>query len=360
MLTAYDRAKYPFMKEAADHVRQMGLDISDLESDFFVPFLDRAEKRVQAALHDMSAYSKTQPRDEPKEYELEIFSFPIAVMLVVAAEESFIKSRYALAEAKRASALLDGEEKEKLFEITNNFEWNAKLVDDPSLQPYSFAISFPVFLRNATGFHDKNWKLVNHLLIDGEVYLTEREVSRLLEEEIRKYIESRLDTTIKSLPPALLERVNKLRELAAEKQEQIRLEQMPGRVVMEAFPPCIQSVYDHVSNGRPVSHLGRFGLTSFMISIGMSSEDVFNFFRSVSDFNERMTRYQVEHIAGTRGSGTKYTPPNCATLRTHGICVSRDPECRGAVNPLICYKRKLKKIPEEQPVEEPEPVADTE
>ncbi|MDG6222694.1 MAG: hypothetical protein IAX21_05290 [Candidatus Bathyarchaeota archaeon] len=346
------------MKDAADHVRQMGLDISDLESDFFVPFLDRAEKRIHDALLDMSAYSKTQPRDEPKDHEIEIFSFPIAIMLVVATEESFIKSRYALAEAKRASALLENEEKEKLLEITNNFGWNAKLVDDLSFQPYSFTVNFPIFLRNATGFHDKNWKLVNHLLVDGAVYLTTREVSRLLEEEVRKYIENRLDTTIRSLPPALFDRVNKLRELAAEKQEQIRLEQMPERVVMEAFPPCIKDVYNRVSAGRPVSHLGRFGLTSFMISIGMSSEDVFSFFRSVSDFNERMTRYQVEHIAGTRGSGTKYTPPNCATLHTHGICVSRDPECQGAVNPLICYKRKLKNIPEEQPVEEAESTTD--
>jgi len=70
-------------------------------------------------------------------------------------------------------------------------------------------------------------------------------------------------------------------------------------------------------------------------------------FTSVSDFNERMTRYQVEHIAGSRGSSTKYTPPNCDTLKTHGICVSHDKECVKAVNPLICYKRKLQKIPEE-------------
>jgi DNA primase large subunit len=336
----------------------MGLDISDLESDFFVPFLDRAEKRVREALLDLSEYSKTRPRDEPKEHEIELFSFPIAVMLVVASDESFIKNRYALAEAKRASALLEGEEKEKLLEITNNFEWNAKLVDDPALQPYSFSVNFAIFLRNATGFQDKNWKLVNHLLVDGDVFLMKREVSRLLEEEVRKYIENRLDSTIRSLPADLMERVNKLKEIAAEKEEQIRLDRMPDRIAMEAFPPCIQGVYDKVSAARPVSHLGRFALTSFMLSIGMSSEDVFNFFRSVSDFNERMTRYQVEHIAGTRGSGTKYTPPNCATLRTNGVCVSRDPECQGAVNPLICYKRKLKNIPEEQPAKEAESMPD--
>jgi DNA primase large subunit len=340
------------MKEAAEHVRELGLDINELESDFFVPFLDRAEKRVEDALLDVSAYAQTQPRDEPRRNEIEIFSFPIAVMLVVGTEDSFIKSRYALAEAKRASALLRDEKKEKLLEVANNFGWDARLVNDSSLQPYAFAVRFPVFLKNATGFHDTNWKLVNHLMVDGEVYLTGREVSRLLEEEVRKYIEGRVDMKIKSLPPAIMARVNRLRQLAAEKREQIQLEEMPDRVVIEAFPPCIKGVYDRVAAGRPASHLGRFALTSFMLSVGMSAEDVFKFFRSVSDFNERMTRYQVEHIAGTRGSGTRYTPPNCATLRTHGICISPEPECNRAVNPLVCYKRKLKNLPEEQSTDE--------
>jgi len=340
------------MKEAAEHVRDVGLDINELESDFFVPFLDRAEERVRNALLDVSAYARIQPQDEPRENEIEIFSFPIAVILVVGTEDSFIKSRYALAEAKRASALLRDEEKEKLLEVANNFNWDVRLVKDVSLRPYVFALRFPVFLKNATGFHDKNWKLVNHLLINGEVYLTEREVSRLLEEEVRKYIEGKLDTKIKSLPPNILARVNQLRQLAAKKREQIQLEEMPKRVVMEAFPSCIKGIYDRVAAGRPASHIGRFALTSFLLSIGMTAEDVFKFFRSVSDFNERMTRYQVEHIAGTRGSGTKYLPPNCATLRTHGICISPEDECTGAMNPLVCYKRKLRNLPEEKPADD--------
>jgi len=135
------------MKEAAEHVREVGLDINELESDFFVPFLDRAEKRVRNALLGVSAYAKTQPRDEPRENEIEIFSFPIAVMLVAATEDSLIKSRYSLAEAKRASELLKAEEKEKLLEVANNFNWDVRLVKDVSLRPYVFALRFPVFLK---------------------------------------------------------------------------------------------------------------------------------------------------------------------------------------------------------------------
>ena len=305
-------------------------------------------------MQDIDAFAKSKPIPDPKEYELEIFSFPMAIILAIGSDDSFIKSRYALAEAKRASALLNDEKKEQLLDIAKIFDWDIQLIEDNSFLPDVFTLGFQFFLKNSTGFHDSTWKLVNQKLINGKVCLTERKLSRLLEEEIRKYIENRLDAKINSLPPVLMDRVNNLRELSAMQQEKIRLEQMPERVVMEAFPPCIQDVYDRVSNARPVSHLGRFALTSFMLSIGMSPEDVFNFFRSVSDFNERMTRYQVEHIAGTRGSGTKYTPPNCATLRTHGVCINRVDECAGAVNPLVCYKKRLQAFPEEQPVEEAE------
>ncbi len=273
-------------------------------------------------------------------------------MLVAATEDSLVKSRFSLAEAKRASELLKDEKKEKLLDVANNFNWNIRLVEDVKLPHYVFAVRFPVFLKNATGFHDKNWKLVNHLLIDGEVYLTKREVSRLLEEEVRRYIEGKVDTKIKHLPQSINARVNQLRQHAAGKREKIQIEDMPKRVVIEAFPSCIKSVYDRVAAGRPASHIGRFALTSFLLNIGMTVEDVFKFFRSVSDFNERMTRYQVEHIAGTRGSGIKYIPPNCSTLRTHGICMSPEDECTGAVNPLVCYKRKLNNLSEEKPTDE--------
>lgn len=348
LLTAHDRVKYPFIEMSAEHVRGIGLDINDLESDFFIPFLDRAEKRVESALFKEFSKFEIKPLifTNEREKEIEIFSFPISVMLVAATEDSFIKNRYALSEAKRASELLQEEDKQKLLEIARAFKWDVKLLENE--YPYVITVRFQRFLKNSTGFHDTSWKLVNQKMLDGNIFLTKKKFSRLLEEEIRKYVEGRLDTKIKSLPPSIMVRVKRLKKKALDKQEQIRLEEMPERVEMEAFPSCVNDVYNRVAAGRPASHMGRFALTSFMLSIGMTSDDVFKFFRSVSDFNERMTRYQIEHIAGTRGSGTKYTPPNCNTLRTHGICISPEPECKGAVNPLVCYKKKLKALPEEK------------
>jgi len=308
--------------------------------------LNRAESRIEEAI-----LSRTISQKSPND-DIEISSFPIAVMMVAATADSLVKSRYALAEAKRVSELLKDEGKEKVMEIANNFNWKLRMVDgDINAPPYDFALHFKDFLKNATSFHDKKWKMVNRLLLNGEVYLTKSEASRLLEEEVRRYIEGKLDTKVGSLPESIMNCVNRLKQLAVEKRGEIRLEEIPKSVIMVAFPPCIKGVYDTIASGRPVSHIGRFALTSFLINIGMTVEDVVNFFRSVSDFDERMTRYQVEHIAGGRGSRTRYIPPRCDTLRTHGICHTTDEICKKIRHPLAYYRRRLKTIKTEVAVE---------
>jgi DNA primase large subunit len=103
----------------------------------------------------------------------------------------------------------------------------------------------------------------------------------------------------------------------------------------------LQTLYQAFSSGRHLSHIGRFTLTSFLVSIGMPSEKVIELFKNISDFNERMTRYQVEHIAGEKGSRTRYATPKCDTLRTHGVCTNPDNLCRKIRHPLGYYRRKV-------------------
>ena len=328
-------------------MKKLDIKIDDLASAEYKSVLDRAESRIEEAILFRTVSQKSSNDD------VEIPSFPIAVMMVAATADSLIKSRYALAEAKRVSDLLKDERKEKVTEIANNFNWKIRPIEGHiNVTPYDFALHFTDFLKNATGFHDKKWKLVNRLALNGEVYLTKSEVSRLLEEEVRRYVEGKLDTKVESLPQSIMNRVNRLKKLAIEKRGEIRLEEIPKSVILAAFPPCIKGLYDTMASGRPVSHIGRFALTSFLINIGMTVENAIDFFRSVSDFDERMTRYQVEHIAGVRGSRTKYIPPRCDTLRTHGICHTTDEICKKIRHPLAYYRRKLKTIKAEVAVEQ--------
>jgi DNA primase large subunit len=341
-----DLAKYPFMPQAARFVKELDLEIDELRSDestiseTFKSILDRAEKRVEEAI--ISAKVNREIRIPEKE----IPSFPIAIMMVVAMEDSFTKKRYALAEAKSAYEQLEKEKTEKIFKIAKHFKWKITPIQykKTDVRIYDFMLHFTDFLKNSTNFHETEWKLVNRPLVNGTVYIKKKDADRLLQEEIRRYIEEKLNTKVSSLPPNIMSRIERLKQLFIERKGKGQFEELPKKVIIIAFPPCIKELYDATTSGHHISHIGRFALTSFLVSIGMTPENVTDLFRSFSDFNEKMTRYQVEHIAGERGTRTKYLPPRCDTLRTHGVCHSTEEDCRRIRHPLTYYKRKLGKI----------------
>ena len=136
---------------------------------------------------------------------------------------------------------------------------------------------------------------------------------------------------------AAAERVKKLASVVI---GQMETDELPKVVVQGAFPPCINAIYQSASTTHHLSHMERFTLTSFLLNIGMSPEKVSELYKTFSDYNERLTLYQIEHIAGERGSATHYIPPQCSVLQTHGVCKNKDDLCRRIYHPLAYYKRK--------------------
>jgi DNA primase large subunit len=335
MLTKTDLAKYPFTKEAADYVKQLGIRVEDLNSEEYTPVLDRAEKRLEEAIIESKVSKEWQNN------EVEILSFPTAVMLANYLDER-VRRRYALAESKRAYELLRNELQEKMLNIAvNTFEWKIKLVNSSIGESYyDYALHFKNYLRNAVNIRESGWKIVNRLLIDGYVYLTKSEVARLLQEEVQRKISEKTMKEVAEMPPSLKSRMERLQRLMTVRK--FAAEEMPKIVVEAAMPPCIRSLYDSLLAGKNISHTGRFALTSFLINIGASEDDVIKVFKITTDFDEKKTKYQVEHIAGKRGAKTKYIPPKCDTLKTHGLCAAPNELCKQIRHPLIYYRRKLK------------------
>jgi DNA primase large subunit len=338
LLTKSDCAKYPFTKKAAEYIGALNLDIEELESPAFNNVLNRAEDRIcEAALYAQVSNKSTKD-------DVEIASFPIAVMMMSTLANNSLKRRYAVAEAKRVSTLLENDDKGKLMDIAEDFNWKIKLLGHQSASTFDFALYFSDFLKNTMILRDHKWKLVNRLLIDGEVYLTQREVARLIEEEVLRHIEEKLKIKTGFFPKNIEKRMKRLRELFKEERREVTIKDFPEIAVSEAFPPCVKRLFQSALSGHRISHIERFTLTSFLTNINMSKKDIFDLYRSTSDFNERITRYQVEHIIGDRGSRTKYVPPSCDTLRTHGICPEIDVICKNINHPLSSYRRRLKSI----------------
>ncbi|MEM2875615.1 MAG: DNA primase large subunit PriL [Candidatus Bathyarchaeia archaeon] len=294
--------------------------------------LKRAEDRVKAAL-----LGKIEYEWHFKE-EVEVVSFPVSIIMVSAMKNDLIKRRFAEHESKKVAFWLKSERCEEIVKIAKIFNWRIRHV-----RGSDFALHFVDYLKNSVIFNEPKWKIVNRMLLNGEVLLSINDVVRLLEEEVRRYIENKLSVGVDvELPENLIERVEELKKTASKEIKELKPEEFPKDVNRDAFPPCIRSLYESTIKGLRVSHIGRFTLTSFLLNIGLNLEEIINLFGSSSDFNERMTRYQVEHISGCRGSKTKYIPPKCSTLQTHRLCVGKDDLCNKVSHPINYYRRKYR------------------
>ncbi len=344
LLTPVDLAKYPFTPQAAEHVQELDHRITELGSQEYGKIIERAEQRINEAIEkkQVAIPSRIDP-------ETELLSFPIAVMIVTSSNDKSLKRMYALAEAKRVYALLKHEDRSKLVVISQLFNWRIRSTEayDRNLESgtLGFSLDFTSYLRNSTVFHENKWKLVNRSMQKGEVFLTADEAARLVAEEVRVNIEKTLDRRIDiGLPLTLINKVEKLKQLYNDLRK-IREEETPKELVIDCFPPCINKLYNTAIATQHLSHIERFTLTSFLLNSGMTIENVIECFRPTSDFSERMTRYQVEHIAGGKGSRTKYKPPMCSTLQTHRICPGRDETCGNVRSPMGYYRARLRARP---------------
>jgi DNA primase large subunit len=326
--TTHDLAKYPFLPQAQEYIKQLDLTIQELTE---TPNITKhAEKRITQSFI-------TTPPTSQKNPEIEIASFPVATMLVAAIGDNYLKKRYALQEAKKIYEHLKNEHPRKTLEIAKFFHWNI------TERNKAYALYFANYLQNTTTLQGQpEWKLINRQLDQGSVIITHHEAVRLLQEEIRRHIEAKLDTKVTNLPPQIREIVERLKNTFTAQKGTIRQKEYPQTTEPEAFPPCIKALHNSLTSGHHLSHTGRFTLTTFLVNTGMPTETILDLYRNLSDFNERLTRYQIEHIAGERGSRTRYQPPRCSTLRTHGICTTPDQDCTKARSPLACYRRKLR------------------
>ncbi len=338
MLTRADLAKYPFLSEASEYIRQLGLSIEDIATPEYGPVVERAEKRLEEAL------SKGRVSFNSADENTEILSFPVSNLILSLAGEDRARRRFALAEAKRAYELLRQELPEKLELIASKaFGWNIKRVDiELGRRVYDFAIGLTDFLRNAVLIREPKWKLPNRVLDHGLVYTTRDEVARLLEEEVRARIVQRTAKAPQDIPGLLAPKVQRTKGLIVKWLGVPTVYELPRMPVPEAMPPCVRHLIDELAEGKNVAHMGRFTLASFLVNIRADEEEIVRAFKPASDFSERMTRYQVEHIAGKRGGRTKYTCPQCTTLKTHGVCYRPDEVCATIRNPLSYYKKQAR------------------
>jgi DNA primase large subunit len=306
-------AKYPFLKSALPLLRTY--KITNLPQEVRA----RAQERV------LEAIERGEKGVLPKLANpwVELLSFALSRALVLYVDDDWLRRRWALAEAARVERLLHDENDEVLLYVINDLGLQVKTADGKWIMHFSQYLHLSRRLGT-----EPRWKLVNRLMDKGLVSLTRPEVIRLL----RQWL---YDSFVQAKPVP----VNWHPEEAKAIKEalQRRAAKTVAPAPLREWAPCMVALRNRVADA---SHFGLFALAAYMANKGYEVKEIVDVLRVRSDFDERIARYQVEHIAGQRGSRVKYRPPSCQSMKTHGLCIENGKQCPNNIKNPIQYTNR--------------------
>lgn len=328
-----EMAKYPFLAEAGQYLKDKGFSLDQFGNDpDLKPILDKAYNRIEVATTG-KIYRTEIVRLE--DLDLEVFSFLLAVILLKLSGMNTLIRRFSLAEARRAEKYLEkdladlsNKTKEELATriIKELFSINVQKKDD------FFIIPISDYLKHSVSFHEREWKLINRHIENGMVVLSSHETVRLIRKELDSYIASKIRSTG---TPSMIEPLKK----PVEKLISLAKKFSVPTVTSTEYPPCIKHAIDVLDKGENLPHSGRFLLATYLLGVGQSVEQIAPLFKNAPDYNEKITMYQLNHLKGSSGSGTEYKCPSCERVKSKDLCFATS-DCDGIINPLQFKKKK--------------------
>jgi len=267
-------------------------------------------------------------------------SFLFAQLVLSAAAGSAPLRRWAVAEAKRSYGRLRRAPSAELEEVARRLGFPLERSNG------RFALGVADYVRVSAPIREADYRLVHQDVRAGRVAVDPERAARLLQEAVRRTL---------SVPLALTDEVvHRIRERESELLAEIaqrlpapvaRPGAGPGTLTPDRFPPCVRKMRRMLERGENLSHAGRFALAAFLHRAGADAETIVDTYRGAPDFDESITRYQVEHIT-LRDDGRGYEPPECDTLRSHGLCYREgDPESADAADRArdpLCFDPRLR------------------
>lgn len=332
-LGSSELAKYPFLQEASDYIQKTKFDFAEFDRPEMIHIINRAVEKLENELEG-KIYSNLD------EYEIEIMTFLVSLLLIKAIGLEEVSKKCSLFEAMRVERFLSTDlsiersQKKKLL-VQKIFQDLFNINIDFDSTSSICKLSIPDYLLRASKMYEQEWKLINRSVKDGYVYLDTDEAVRLIRNELSNLIYTRVkNMKVYEVPILIKSKADELRK------------KYSGRYVYRnqfkilEYPPCIKHAMEIINKGENLPHSARFMLATYMLAIGKTEEEVIEIFKNSPDYNEKITRYQVEHLAGKKGSHIKYSVPSCDRLRSEDLCFAVK-ECENLINPIQFGRRKL-------------------
>jgi DNA primase large subunit len=357
-------AEYPFLPGAETLLGEEAVSVRALLSEpAFAAARTLGRARILAAADDPRGAKDFEELVRADPF-VRVLSFLFARLVLSASSTPVGLRRWAVAEAKRNHARLLAVPVEELAEVARRLGF--------TFAPGPAGVEVPLvdYLRLSVPIREAEFRLPRQAVARGTVTVRAGRAARLLQEAVRLRLAEPLplaEDVVRDVREREAELLGKLAELTPSPVARTGL--TGGPVRPELFPPCIRKMQRTLQKGENLSHSGRFCLAAFLHRAGADFETIVDAFRGAPDFDESVTRYQVEHIT-LRDGGRGYEPPECETLRSHGLCArdgdpvatdprdkARDERCfePSLRHPLQYYRRRGGTVMERDEAERGEP-----
>ncbi len=339
-----DLARYPFLREALSYVTKYDFRLEDLDNSEFHHLVKKAERKIeQYVFNGKLEYQIDYNKTHEIIVQEEVIIFLISLLIIKAISIDAVTKKFALMESMRFEKYLiedldisNQDDKTIKFILYKIFEDLFKTKIDLEVNIYNFyKIKINDYLDHPIAFHEREWNLVNRTVNSGYVYLDGSEIVRLFRNELNLLIIERIKKMTPERIPYLISAISHSMRVNWEKlYPPLRIN--PHNAVT---PPCIQHIYDQIDKGENLPHPARVLLGTFLIYSNKSIEEMLELFKRLPDYNEQITRYQLEHLAGKRGNPKKYYVPSCEKIKLSNLCFETK-ICRGINNPIQLVSRK--------------------
>lgn len=391
MIDAHDAALFPFVISAQEHVSTY--DESDLLSQ---DVIDRARERINTAVSE-GTVGKPHSTDK-----VEILSYPLARIIVSLSDEYKLMSQYSRAEAKTARdrlvkrphefnledpeaylcdefdisveeisdeeiveqtdfdtqwdklteseretlvKQLSGNSKQSTYE--NTYQGDLLTVLNKSwikLQLFNnsqnLLTKVNTFLKYSPNQRPASWKLSNRTLVDGKVVITRDEKLTMIEEAVRQRVGDELP----------LDGAYRFEEELSGVVSDV-IQTMPDYMVSydidevdeDCFPPVITKLIEDIRDGKPLPHMQRFTVATFLINIGMDDDEILEMIgiKDAPEYAKESTLYQLNQIRTGGEDEEPYQPPTYETIESWGLQWNTNETEQNVPHPLLYYRQKL-------------------
>ncbi|MGB9705309.1 MAG: DNA primase large subunit PriL [Pyrobaculum sp.] len=330
---------FPFLNKSASYLQKRGIALDAVVNN--KNLLDMALERLRKSL----AREPLNPRsciDSPEDWAA---AARLALYIAAATKNPYLLKRFADSESKRFLELMRKvpgiQDLRCKIEIARDLGVVAKPAHEvvTGLIVATFgnpvAVRWTSYLRYAP--QDPFWAMINRPVVKGWVVVPLEDFERLLEEAYEEQIlktarenELAVGRVAASIDASLVEDL--LKKYAHKPLK------APSQPAEGPHPPCMKAILDALKSGDNLPHTARFAIATYLLHRGWDVEQIVDLFRTSPDFNEKITRYQVQHIAGQVGGRKEYAVPSCETMNSWGLCPT-NLGC-GVKNP-VQYGRKV-------------------